>query len=707
MITAGGRSFVDADDLEKLVIHAATEYELHGYVEDFDGQEITDPQYDDLYKTLKKIKPKSDAFAGTSPSKVKPKGHMVKHDPPMTSIHKADGDLEEKKAIYVKWMHDCANDLGKKPNAVIFCQSYKRDGVALRINYVDGKLVSAGLRPRDGINGSDVTRHMKYIEGVPLKLPHPHTLSLNGEIECWMDDFALVNKAQDDAGEEIYKNPRNYTAGCLGRDDPEENKDARLRIAFYSITGFNDWRKYYKTEVERAKWANNKDNGGLNLQNDEGKGYFIQMLVHKVEDLKPGRNNSQLHMMEEHAKKRPYYVDGVVLKINDLEDQEELGHTGDDPVNPPRGALAWKFAEELAEAEVSSIEWNASRTGRIVPTAIFDTPFTLADTDNSRATANNYGWMESQGLGPGAKVRCKKGGKIIPNICEVLVPVKDIGAPTHCPTCQGKLVVETSPSGNKDLMCHNDDCGAKHVKGWIFYIQMLGGKGLGSAAMEQILGSGKVRHLSDLYKLTMDDLTAVGFSERQALLALATIFRVAPINDDVKLARAIKEARTKKQSVPAWQFFASLGIPQAGKTAGKALMQHFRSFEEIMDAKLSDLTSIPGIGNTTAENIIAYFGKRRKMVEELLDKYVELELPKTGKFSGTNFVLTGAFTQGKSFWETKIQEQGGNISGSVGKSTNYLVQELGKTDGSPSEKEKKAANLGVKIISVKELEKML
>jgi DNA ligase (NAD+) len=704
MITAGGRSFVDADDLEKLVIHAATEYELHGYVEDFDGTEITDQQYDDLYKTLKRIKPKSEAFDGTSPSAAKVKGGTIKHVPPMTSISKADGDLEEKKALYEKWMADCAKALGKK---VVFCQSYKRDGVALRINYKDGKLVTAGLRPRDGINGSDVTRHMKYIEGVPLKLPHPYTLSLNGEIECWMEDFALVNKAQDDAGEELYKNPRNYTAGCLGRDDPEELKDARLRIAFYSITGFDDWEKYYKTEVERAKWANNKENGGLNLQDDEGKGYFIQMLVHKVEDLQPGQNNSQLRMMEEHAKKRPYYVDGVVLKVNNLEDQQELGHQGDDPVNPPRGALAWKFAEELAEAEVSSIEWNASRTGRVVPTAIFDKPFVLADTENSRATANNYGWMATQGLGPGAKVRCKKGGKIIPNICEVLVPVKDIGAPTLCPTCKSKLVIETSHSGNQDLMCHNDDCGAKHVKGWIFYIQMIGGKGLGSAAMEQILRSGKVRTLPDLYRLTTDDLTAVGFSERQALLALATIFRVAPIKDDVKLAKAIKDAQAKKQSVPGWQFFASLGIPGAGKTAGKALMQHFRSFEEIMDATSSDLKKIDGIGDTTADSITKYFGKRRKMVEELLDKYVELELPKTGKLTGTNFVLTGAFAQGKAHWEGLIQAQGGNVSGSVGKSTNYLIQELGKSDGSPSEKEKKAATYGVKIISVKELEKML
>lgn len=696
IIIIGSRSFSGVQALEKLVIHAATEYEIQGYVEDFDGQEITDPEYDELYRELKNRLPTSGAFKGTTPSKAKTKGHTVTHDPPMTSIAKADGELAEKKDIYDKWIADCAQRLGKKPAEIKLAQSYKRDGVALRINYEKGKLISAGLRPRNGVKGSDVTRHMKYIAGVPLELPLPLTLSLNGEIECWFKDFEAVNKEQDAAGEDQYKNPRNYTAGCLGRDDPEENKNSRLRIAFYSITSFNDWRKYYTTEIERAKWANSKK--GLDLVDDAGKGYFVRMLSHKED---------QLQTMEDYAVKLPYYVDGVVLKVDDLEDQEELGHVGDDKVNPPRGALAWKFAEETAEAEVSSIEWNASRTGRVVPTAIFDTPFVLADTENSRATANNYGWMEAQGLGPGAKVRCKKGGKIIPNICEVIQPVKNLGAPSQCPTCRGKLEVQTSGSGNKDLICPNDACGAKHIKGWIFYVQMLGGKGLGGAAMEQVLQSGKVHKLPDLYKLTVGDLTPHGFSERQALLALATIFMVPPDKDDDKLAKAIEKARTEKQLVPAWQFFAALGISGAGRSAGKALMEHFRSFDKIRKATVNELLDVSGIGDTSAESIHNYFKKNDSMVTELLDKHIELELPKTGKLTGTNFVLTGAFSKGKKHWEEQIQEQGGNIQSSVGKTTNYLIQEHGKSDGSPSEKEKKAASLGVKVISVKELEKML
>lgn len=697
-ITVGSRTFQTMDDLEKLVIHAATEYELNGYVEDFDDAEITDPEYDALFKELKKLKPDSVAFKGTSPSTAADAatGDVVVHDPPMTSIAKADGTLVEKQAIFDRWLADCTGRLGgKEPKVAI---SYKRDGVAARFNYDKGKLVSAGLRPRDGINGTDITRHCKYLDGVPKKLPLPLTLSLSGEVECWFEDFKKVNAERDAAGEDLYKNPRNFTAGCLGRDDPEENKNSRLRVTFHNVTGFDEWEKYYTTEVERAKWVNTKV--GLNLQTAEGKGRFVHTRPFDPD---------YLQKMEDYASKLPYYTDGIVLKVNDLEDQAELGHTGDDPVNTPRGALAWKYKEPTAEAIVSSIEWKASRTGRVVPTAVFDIPFTLADTDNSRATCNNYGWMESQGLGPGATVKCKKGGKIIPNIMKVLKPVKDIGAPTDCPSCGDTLHLHTSSSGNKDLQCQNKDCPAKHTKRWIHYIQNIGGKGLGLSAMEKILNSGEVKSLADLYTLSIGKLQPHGFSTRQALLAMACVWKVKPgkTDDDVELLKKIKKAQGKKQKIPGWHFFAALGIPGAGKTAGKALIAHFKDFDDIRAASTDELAEVAGIGDTTAEAIHSFFDQEGyNLVDDLLD-FVELDMPKTGKLSGTNFVLTGDFDEGKKHWEVQIEALGGNIQSGVRSNTNYLVQQHGKSDGSPSAKEKKAADLGTPIISVKQLEKIL
>lgn len=690
-IQVGFRTFQNCDELEAFVVHCATDYELYGYVEDEDGIEVTDPEYDELVKALRKQRPDADALKGTSPSKAKPKGAIVKHDPPMTSIDKADGTPEEKRDAYNQWVVNITKlNRARTPE---IAQEYKRDGAAVRINYVKGKLVSAGQRPRNGVDGTDVTRHMKFIKGVPLKLPKPLTLSLNGEIECWLDDFEQINQQRIAAGLKPWKNPRNYVAGCLGRDDPKENKDGGLRISFYSITGFAEWKDYYATEIERAKWANSPD--GLNLRDENGNGFYVRSIIH--------RDYSQLEALETKSKELPYYTDGVVLKVNDLELYEDMGHVGDDPTGYPRGALAWKYEEERAEAVVSRIEWNASRTGRVVPTAIFDTPFVLADTENRRATCNNIGWMETNGLGPGAVVLCKKGGKIIPNICGVIKPVKDVGAPQKCPACVAKLVINVSSSGNKDLTCPNPECAAKHVNGWIHYFSKMGSKGLGEAAMQEIVESGKVRQLPDFYRLTKDDLMEIGFSERESLLILAAVWMVNPVDDNEKLEKAIE--KKGKVTVQAWVLFQAFGIPGAGETAGKALVKHYGGFEPVRKATEDELTRIAGIGNTTAESIHEWFSKNNPMVDEILE-FVDLELPKTGKLTGKNFVLTGEFKLGKKTYKSLIESNGGNCQSSVGKTTDYLLREMG-TGGAPSEKEQKAVKLGVPVISPADLDKMI
>jgi DNA ligase (NAD+) len=699
-LKVGTRTFADADQLEKLVIHAAAEYEANGYVEDFDGIEVTDPEYDELVRSLRQHKPTSKALKGASPAAAAAPapttGKTVKHDPPLTSISKADGEETDKQGIYEKWLADCGTRLGRPITADDVAQEYKHDGNCVRINYVKGKLVSAGTRNRDGTSGTDITEHVKHIKGVFLKLPLPLTLSLNGEVECWIKDFEGINDARDSIGEEPYKNPRNYTAGVLGRDDPDEVKDAGLRISYHSISGFDDWEKYYKTVIERAKWANSPD--GLNLQDDKGKGYFVRSMPHKFH---------QLRIMEDKAKDMPYYVDGVVLKINDLESYDELGHSGDDTTNPPRAALAWKFAEEEKQAVCAELEWNASRTGRVVPTAIFTAPIRLADTDVTRATCNNYGWATKMGVGKGTTVLVKKAGKIIPNVCGVVKDaVKDIGAPKKCPTCDSKLELFTSGSGNTDLLCKNDQCGAKQVRAWLFYITQLGGKGLGASAMGKVLHTGKVKTLACLYDLTVDDLVKAGFSDRQATLALATIFLLPPDKDNDALKDKIEAARKTKAKVEAWRFFKALGISGAGESAGKALFKHFGDFDKIRTANSAKLQQVPGIGVATADAIEDYFADRADTVDALLER-IELELPKSGKLNGKSFCLTGSFDEGKKYWQQQIEDQGGNCVSSVGKDTSYLLMQHGKSDGSPSDKEQKAAKYGTQVISVDDLKKML
>ena len=553
----------DSQELEELVIHLATLYDQGLECVDFDGEEVSNEDYDAMVSKLKQVLPDSEAFAPgtTSPSKHTPSGKLVQHHPPITSIDKADGDLDKKKARHARWVQkECAPlgyDLTKNTNTC-FVQSYKHDGVAIRIYYKKGKLDRAGLRPRDGVNGTDVTENIRYVRGVPDQLPLPLTLAIGGELECLADDFTKVNDALKKSGEKLRENPRNHTFGAINQDDSKKTKEGRVSFTGYNITGFDDSHKYYKTEVERAKWCN-----------QVLKVPFVQVRVHPVW-LENGEicqeSYGDLQQMEDFIPELPYEVDGVVLKVNNLEDQEQLGHHGGDSTKEPVGALAWKFAEESAITRVKEIEWNASRTGKIAPVAIFETPVRLAGTTVSRATCSNVGWLQRNGIGKGTEVRVIKAGKIIPKVIEVISgATKTEQSPTKCPSCKFTLQIVKGQGDNRDLMCQNLACGAKHVASMVFYLTMFGAKNLGESGMELLIQHGKVQELSDLYTLTVQDFLDSGFSPRESLISLAAIHMLHPSKDDDKLTKDIIAAKGQKKEIPAWQFFAALGIPGAGQ----------------------------------------------------------------------------------------------------------------------------------------------
>lgn len=686
--TEADLDLMDVKELEGLVVHLATLYDQGLPCVDFDADPITDPHYDTLVRVLRRRAPDCEAFAKgtTSPSAYDPSGDLVTHNPPMTSIAKADGDLEQKKATLKKWRTDCMTRLGVKSLKV--CRSFKHDGVAVRIYYEKGKLVRAGLRPRNGVKGIDVTKNIVYVKGVPDTLPLPLTLAIGGELECLLDDFTAVNKALELAGEELRKNPRNHTYGGINqKTDPTKTKDAKISFTGYNITGFDNSEDYYTSEIERAKWCN-----------QVLKVPFVRATPLAEDEAEAVQ---QLLDMEKMVPDLQYEVDGVVLKVNNLEDQEQLGNTGDDPTGDPRGALAWKFEEEFAIAEVKEVEYSASRTGRVPPVAIFKQGVKLAGTTVTRATLNNIGWMSRMRIGVGTKVKVIKAGKIIPKVIDVISGQVDGQQwPLYCPTCgTGLKKVEGTPP-NVDLICPSTDCMAKHGASIVFYLRMIEAKGLGESAVEHLLNKGKLKGgLADLYTLKESDLTDAEFSEREALLALATIHMVKPQKDNDKLRLAL--SRAPKPKVQAWQFFAALGLPGAGKTAGKALVEHLKSFAKILNASVDDLLAVPGIGQTTAEAIHAYFKTNGDKIRALLG-HVELEYPKTGKLTGQSFCLSGSFDDGKSHWEKAIAEEGGKISSGVTKTTSFLV--AGPGSGSKSDK---ARELGVKIIDVEELKKML
>ena len=673
------------EELEALVSHLDTLYHVLGEdCVDFDGNAVTDGEYDDLRSYLKKISPDSKVFDQVHAGEEENVVQKVRHNPPMTSISKANGTLSEKRLILEKWMADCVNGLSYDDSDGKFCQAYKRDGVACRVYYKNGLLDKVGLRPRNGVDGEDVTENAKFVQGIPQKLPLPLTLSISGELECHIKDFELVNKIREAAGEDIRANPRNHTAGAIRQfKDPKKTADGKIKFVGYSIENFDDSHKYYSTEIERAKWCN-----------QTLKVPFVQVRPFNYDDLK---------MMEDNVPSLPYEVDGVVIAVNNLEDSEQLGRHGDKNTGNPRGKIAWKFAEQSAVITVKHIEWQVGRTGKLTPVLSFDA-VKLAGTSVTQCTAHNLGWIRREQISIGTKCRIIKSGKIIPKVIEVVSGHKVPINPKFCPSCNSSLDEVDGNDDNLDLMCQNPDCPTKHISSLVFFLTTLGIKGLAESTVEKIVDSGLVSNFADFFELKPDELLSAGLSKRQALLAVAAIHMIdnpSKIRDDDVLADKIYKAFKKKLVIPMWQVFASFGIKSAGSSAGKAFGDHFGSFDKIRQATAAELAEVDGVGEKTAALVFDYLQNNADVIDDLLI-HIEPELPKTGKLSGINFCFSGGFSEGKTYWEKRVEDLGGKCLSSVGRKTNYLV--AGEGSGSKSDK---AKELGIPILDIDQLEGML
>lgn len=674
----------DLDELEALIVHLSALYEQGLPCVDFDEQAISDTEYDALVRRLRDSKPDAEVLSMITPAgnlQLPHEGGYMTHSPPMTSIAKAD--TEKREQIFRKWLADCCKELGYDDTAQRFVIGYKLDGVALSIRYENGRLVQAGLRPRDGIKGTDVTANVAYVKGVPQKLPHPWSLTLRGEIICTKEDFALVQADHLAAGEAPKANERNHAFGAIRQlKDPSKTAAGRLSFIGHGIVDFADWEQHYSSVANRSDWAISRVLMDAN---------FIPV---------KWCTDKQMEEMVAAMPGLPYRVDGLVIYVDSLRAQETLGHVGDDPTGDPRYCIAWKPDAEEAFAEVKEITFEASRTGRVTLVANFEGVL-LAGSTVRRATCNNIGWAERMGIGVGSTVKFIKGGEIIPKIIAVTAnPVKVVQYPQSCPACNGPVSLVVN-GDKKDLRCNNDMCAAKHIKGIVHFLAKLECKGLGESSIEPLIRQGKIKEWADLYRLTVADCVECGFSARESLLALATIHKIKPSKDDHRLTVTIMDARTKKKVVPAWQFFAALGIPQCGETAGKLLVEHFRDFRRICTASLAELLAVPGIGEISAQNIHDFCKKYEYQIGRAANHF-ELELPKTGTFTGLKFCLSGSFALGKEHWEALIMGKGGSVSGSVSKKLNYLVAGPGS-----GLKSAKATEYGIPIIDVNRLQEML
>ena len=695
---------VEADELERVITHLDTAYEqgnecLHPTTKIL----VTDGEYDAMRRKLAELRPKSKLFATATASELSSTVAKVVHDPPLTSIEKASHeDLEKQQQQLFKWLSKATAAANEKvlsgPQLKVkdqtfdgepvaypkdyFYQAYKLDGVALAIYYVDGKLKQAGLRPRDGINGEAVTDQVKYVAGIPATLPEKITCSIRGELICKLSDFEEVQRDLEAAGEKLRANPRNHTAGGIRQfKNPLKTKLMRLSFIAYSIEGLSN--PPYQTEVERYQ-------------------YCTEVLGIPYTETTPFRFQD-LAKFEKNIPKLDFEVDGVIVGVNLLEDQEQLGRHGDRLTGNPKGKIAWKFREEEATPVVKEIQWQTGRTGKLTAVAIFDA-VRLAGTNVSRATLHNAGFMSRNQITIGSKIAVRKAGKIIPKVTGVIAGQGDPDFPQACPSCDQPTDLRT---GNTDemleLICPNAECPAQNVSSLCHYLATIGVLGLGESRVAQLVEADLVSAPADFYSLDVETAMTSGLTVRQSSLAVAAIQMVpAPdkLNED-ELSAAIETAIKSKKQIPLWQVFASFGIGAAGKAAGKALSSHFGSLAKIRGASQEELEAVDDVGTITAEAIRSYLDREAANIDRLL-KFVE---PTTstagGVLEGKVFCFSGGFPDGKKHWEKEVESRGGKCSSSVSKKTSYLV--AGPGSGSKSAK---AETLGIPIIDTGALEKM-
>ena len=643
-------------------------------------QHISDVQFDKMWAELEKLDPSAIKTIGNaSAAPLDPNAKKIKHDPPMTSIKKANGTVAERTAEFDKWVKLISKEL-KIPEAQVLSMlvtSYKHDGCALSVKYVNGDLIEAGLRPRHGVWGEDVTENVKFVTGLPAKLPLPLTLIIRGELECRISTFNKLNGSAAVDGQE-FANPRNYTTGSIRQyKDPSVTKSRQLSFVGYSILEFADARKYFKTEVERAKWCNQ----------------VLRIPFVRIEPWTP----TICADMEKNVPNLDYEVDGTVISLDNLELQEQLGTYGGSVDGNPRGKLAWKYDDETADPLVEKQIWETGRMGDITPVNHFK-GVKLAGTTVVKASGHSLGYLVRNNIKVGTKVKIRKSGKIIPDTLghyddsgkyiekmeagDPKLPedfnLTDFTYPLTCPSCGKPTTInQGAKHGMFELHCSNhDECPAQNIRWFLNYLEKFGVKGLGEATVTELVEAGLIKKFSDFYTLKASQLVAVGFSKREALLTIAQINMVLEpeqVKDNLELARRTADAIGRKKHIPLSTFIACLGIPGASKGTGSSLALHFRELDKILSADVEDFVACADVGAKTANTVHAYIAKHKADIELLAKEYLDVQPPSSGRYNNLTFCFTGGQPEGKEHWKALVEQEGGIIKSSVSKKTNYVI----------------------------------
>ena len=554
----------------------------------------------------------------------------------------------------------------------------KYDGTSISVTYKEGRLSQAVTRG-DGVRGDDVTANVKTIRSVPLKLrpgSYPDEFELRGEILLPWSEFDRLNKEREEQEEPLFANPRNAASGTLKLQDPKIVASRKLDAYFYYLLG--------ESLPEEGHYEN--------LQEVRSWGFKVSDAMRKCHDLQEIYDFIDYWDVE--RKNLPVATDGIVLKVNSLRQQRNLGYTAKNP----RWAIAYKFQAERAVTTLREVSYQVGRTGAITPVANLD-PVLLAGTVVKRASLHNADIIANLDLHIGDQVFVEKGGEIIPKIVGVDVDYRSanpVGEKvqfiSHCPECGTALV---RPEGEAAHYCPNETGCPPQIKGRIehFVTRKAMNINIGPETIEDLYEKGLVRDIADLYTLRMEDLLSL---ERWA----------------EKSARNLLKSLDESKSVPFERVLYGLGIRYVGETVAKRLASVFHSIGQLREASFETLVGVDEIGERIAQSVLDYFKDERnvRIVERLESYGLKMAIDesvlanKSDKLKGLTIVISGTFARhSRDEYKAMIEQHGGKNTGSISKKTNYLL--AGENMG-PAKLEKATA-LGIKILSEDEFLNLL
>ncbi len=643
------------DELVKILNKASYEYHT------LDNPSITDQEYDSLMDELVRLETANPSLVREDSPTVRIGGEVISdfkkvtHDIPMMSL---DDIFNEDEVL-------AFDERVKKviSNPKYVCE-LKIDGLSVSLLYENGKLVRGATRG-DGTVGEDITHNVKTIKNIPLSLPEDISIEVRGEIYMPKSSFLKLNDDRKSKGEKEFANPRNAAAGSVRQLDSKITSERNLSTFLYHIPNPNPYNLNTQEEA-------------LNFMKELT--FTVNPNIKKVDNI-----NEVIDYINSWTSKRkdlPYEIDGIVIKVNDFNDQRKLGVTA----RTPKWAIAYKFPAEEVLTKIRNIELNVGRTGKVTPRADLD-PVRLQGSVVSSATLNNQDYIKDKDIRIGDVVSIRKAGDVIPEVVEVKkdrrtgneIPFKMI---ENCPICGSKLVKK---EGEVAYFCTNKNCDARNIEGLIHFSSRdaMNIEGFGESIVEDFYNIGYLKNINDYYKLK---------THKEALMELEG-FGEKSINN---LLNNIEESKNNSLE----KLLFGLGIKHVGKKTAKILSEYFKTMDNIMLASLDDLSIIPDIGVKIANSIVDYFSeeKNKELIENLKNNnvnmtYIGKEKNINELFKDKTFVLTGTLNSlSRDEAKELIESLGGKNTSSVSKKTDVVI-----VGSSPGSKYDDAIRLGITI----------